>query len=240
MPDLDIQARKLNDRAIEIISRYIAAQGWTGLSLVTLLTKYLSSELHETCPTLTAVYPKERTAELSSDHRKRRHSAQPDRPSKRSAHGSSEDLGLMLLPKAAQHECQNTFVDPFHQEVGGPEITTYMTTTEKDGHLNTWMQDLAPWPVEEPDITVYMTAFTEEDQSNRWMQDLASWPVEEPDITAYMTTFKRTVKRGRRCKTCSCSRLKFQTLPLTRSLASKRLVCYPRSLQAAWQVQKFE
>lgn len=189
MPDLDIQARKLNDRAIEIISRYIAAQGWTGLSLVTLLTKYLSSELHETCPTLTAVYPKERTAELSSDHRKRRHSAQPDRPSKRSAHGSSEDLGLMLLPKAAQHECQNTFVDPFHQEVGGPEITTYMTTTEKDGHLNTWMQDLAPWPVEEPDITVYMTAFTEEDQSNRWMQDLASWPVEEPDITAYMTTF---------------------------------------------------
>lgn len=115
MPDLEIQARQLNDPAIEIISRYIAAQGWKGLSLMTRLTKCLSSESldkGETRPTIAAVSPKEPTAELSSDHRKRRQSAQPDRPSKRLAHGSSEDLGLMRLPKAAHHECQNTFVDP--------------------------------------------------------------------------------------------------------------------------------
>ena len=117
MPYLDVQARKLNNPAIRIISRYIAAKGWKGISLMTCLTESLNSELledGEAHPRLTPVNPRELTAGLSSDHRKRRQSAQLDRPSKRSAHGSSEDLGLTRLLEAANHEeCQNTFVDPF-------------------------------------------------------------------------------------------------------------------------------
>ncbi|KAG4438629.1 hypothetical protein IFR05_005873 [Cadophora sp. M221] len=113
MPNLDIQARRLNNNAIEIISRYIAAQGWKGLSLMARLSFELL-EASETHQRLTPVRPREHTTELFSNHRKRRLFAQLDRLPKRLAHGSSEDLGLMRLLEAASHEeYRNTFVDPF-------------------------------------------------------------------------------------------------------------------------------
>ncbi|XMA13644.1 hypothetical protein WAI453_006435 [Rhynchosporium graminicola] len=174
MPHLDIQARKLDGPAIGIISRYVARQG--------------CSEL---------LSPKEHTIELSSDHKKRRQTSPPDRSSKRSAHRSSKHFGSMHLPKAAIHEkSRGTFVDPFPQQVGGPEITNYMETTE-NVHLNTWMQDLASWSTGEPDITAYMTTFNEGSQSNKWMQDLLPWTVDELDITAYMTCVENSQPDGR-------------------------------------------
>ncbi|KAL5312952.1 hypothetical protein ACEPPN_019378 [Leptodophora sp. 'Broadleaf-Isolate-01'] len=188
MPELDIQARKLNDSAIGIISRYIAAQGWKSLSLMARLSSELL-EKGETNLWLTSVPTREHTAELSSGHRKRRQSTQIDRPSKHSAHGPSEELGLKQLLEAARYEeCQNTFVDLFPQQVGGPEITTFMKTTGENGHLNTWMH-LTPWSVKQPEITAYMTTFNEGGQSNSWVQDLVPWPDNEPDITTYMATF---------------------------------------------------
>jgi hypothetical protein len=179
MPGLDVQARQLNDPVIKTISRYIAAKGWKGISLVTCLTEQLAP-----------VHARERAVEISSEHRKRRQSAQLNRPSKRSAHGSPEDLGLIQLLEAANHEeCQDTFVNPCPQQVGGPEITAFMTTFNEDGQSNTRMQDLFPWRVGGPDITELMTTFNENGQSSIWMQDLFPWRVGEPDITELMTTF---------------------------------------------------
>ncbi|KAL2066287.1 hypothetical protein VTL71DRAFT_2358 [Oculimacula yallundae] len=164
-------------------------QGWKGISLVARLTKRASSEL---------LSPKEHTIELSSDHKKRRQTSPPDRSSKRSAHRSSKHFDSMHLPKAAIHEeSRDTFVDPFPQQGGGPEITTYIKTTTENVHLNTWMQDLAPWSTGEPDITAYMTTFNEGSQSNKWMQDLLPWTVDELDITAYMTCVENSQPDGR-------------------------------------------
>ncbi|KAG4429243.1 hypothetical protein IFR05_015272 [Cadophora sp. M221] len=191
MPELDIQARRLNDPAIGIISRYIAAQGWKSLSLMARLSSELL-EKGETNLRLTSVPTREHTAGLSLGHRKRRQSTQIDRPSKHSAHGPSEDLGLKQLLEAARYEeCQKAFVDLFPQQVGGPEITTFMKTTRENGHLNMWIQDLVPWSVDEPDITAYMTTFNEDGQTNTQMQGLFLQPLEGPDLTTYMKPFEQ-------------------------------------------------
>lgn len=169
IPGLDIEASRLNDAAIEMIARYIAAKGWKGISLMARLISELPG---------------------SPGHRKRRQSTQIDRPSKRSAHGPSEDLGMMQLLEAVRpEECQNTFADLFTPQVEGPEITTFMKTTGENSYFNTWVQDLVPWSIKQPDITTYMTTFIEGGQSDSWVQDLVPWPVNEPEITAYMGTF---------------------------------------------------